>query len=114
MTARQRAVSVRWTAAFLCLVLGAGVAAAGDRAAGRKKAVLCQGCHGLDGISKIPEGPNLAGQDEPYLIKALHDYKTGARKNEMMALVTPNLSDQDIADLAAYYAGIEVTVAPPK
>lgn len=80
--------------------------AAGDAAAGRKAAVQCQACHGLDGKAKIPEAPNLAGQSEPYLAKALGDYKTGARQNEMMSLVAPKLSDQDIADLAAYYAGL--------
>jgi cytochrome c553 len=115
MTAKgMRAAAIPATGLFLCLVLAAGGAEAGDRAAGRKKAIQCQACHGLDGLSKIPEGPNLAGQDENYLIKALRDYKSGARKNEMMSLVVPNLTEQDIADLAAYYAGIEVTVAPPK
>jgi cytochrome c553 len=105
-------VALRATGVLFCLVLASGAATAGDRAAGRKKAIQCQACHGLDGLSKIPEGPNLAGQDEQYLIKAIRDYKTGARKNEMMSLVVPNLSDQDIEDLAAYYAGIEVTVTP--
>jgi cytochrome c553 len=85
----------------------APVQAAGDPAAGRKAAVQCQACHGLDGKAKIPEAPNLAGQTEPYLAKTLGDYKTGARQNEMMALVAPKLSDQDIADLAAYYASLE-------
>jgi cytochrome c553 len=80
--------------------------AAGDPAAGRKAAVQCQACHGLDGKAKIPEAPNLAGQTEPYLAKALGDYRTGARQNEMMTLVAPKLSDQDIADLAAYYASL--------
>jgi cytochrome c553 len=103
--------------AVLGLILAAtatAAPAAGDRTAGRKKATQCQACHGLDGLSKIPEGPNLAGQDENYLVKALRDYKTGARKNDMMSIVAPGLSDQDMADLAAYYAGIEVTVMPPK
>jgi len=80
--------------------------AAGDAAAGRKAAVQCQACHGLDGKAKIPEAPNLAGQSEPYLAKALGDYRTGARQNEMMSLVAPKLTDQNIADLAAYYAGL--------
>jgi cytochrome c553 len=80
--------------------------AAGDAAAGRKAALQCQACHGLDGKAKVPEAPNLAGQTEPYLMKALGDYKTGARQNDMMSLVAPKLSDQDIADLAAYYASL--------
>jgi cytochrome c553 len=89
-------------------------AGAADVAAGRRKALQCQACHGLDGLSKLPEAPHLAGQPERYLVKSLEDYRTGARKDEMMALVVKNLSAQDIADLAAYYAAIEVSVQPPK
>ncbi len=89
-------------------------AGAGDIAAGRRKALQCQACHGLDGLSKLPEAPHLAGQPERYLVKSLDEYRTGARKDDMMALIVKNLSDQDIADLAAYYAAIEVSVQPPK
>jgi cytochrome c553 len=89
--------------------------AAGDVTAGRQKALMCQTCHGLDGKAKIPEAPNLAGQSPTYLIKALNDYRSGARKNDMMSLVAPTLKDKDVEDLAAYYSAIEVTViAPPK
>ena len=88
--------------------------AAGDPKAGRKKALECQTCHGLDGVSKLPEAPNLSGQVENYLVKALNDYRSGARTNEMMSLVAPTLSDGDIADLAAWYASIEVTLPRPK
>jgi cytochrome c553 len=113
MTTRLKgALSICLTGILLGLL--PGEASAGDRIAGRKKAAQCQACHGLDGLSKIPEGPNLAGQDENYLVKAIRDYKTGARKNDMMSIVAPGLSEEDIADLAAYYAAIEVTVAPPK
>ena len=55
----------------------------------------------------------LAGQEEVYLVKALKDFKTGERKNEMMSVLAPALSDQDIDDLAAYYASIPVTVGKP-
>jgi cytochrome c553 len=88
--------------------------ATGDSKAGRKKALECQTCHGLDGVSKLPEAPNLSGQVETYLVKALNDYKSGARTNEMMSLVAAALSDGDIADLAAWYASIEVTVQKPR
>jgi cytochrome c553 len=92
-----------------------GSAVAGDARAGRQKALQCQTCHGLDGLAKLPEAPNLAGQSEAYLIKALKDFRGGTRKNDMMSLVIANLKDADIADLAAYYAAIPVTVgAPPK
>ena len=80
--------------------------AAGDKVAGKKKALQCQTCHGMDGLSKLPEAPNLAGQVEVYLVKAMADYKSGARKNDMMSFVAPNLSDQDMADLAAYFASL--------
>jgi cytochrome c553 len=103
-------------AASAVVLTGPGrVAAAGDVKAGRQKALQCQTCHGLDGQAKLPEAPNLAGQNEVYLTKALRDYRGGARKNDMMSLVTANLKDVDIADLAAYYAAIPVTVgSPPK
>jgi cytochrome c553 len=86
---------------------------AGNVSAGRQKALMCQTCHGLDGSAKIPEAPSLAGQSIVYLTKALNDYRSGARKNDMMSLVAPTLSDKDVEDLAAYYSAIEVTVSPP-
>jgi cytochrome c553 len=89
-------------------------AEAGDIAAGRRKALACQTCHGLDGLSKLPDAPHLAGQPEPYLVKSLDDYRKGTRSNELMTLVVKNLSDQDIADLAAYYSAIEISATAPK
>ena len=86
---------------------------AADAKAGRQKITVCQACHGLDGVSKNPEAPNLAGQLEGYIVKALNDYKSGARKNETMNIVAKDLSDQDMADIAAYYSSIEVDVIPP-
>jgi cytochrome c553 len=99
----------------LAVLLPTGAAAqAGDVAAGRRKALQCQACHGLDGLSKLPEAPHLAGQPEHYLIKSIDEYRTGARRHDMMTLVATNLSDQDIADLAAYYAAIEISAVPPR
>jgi cytochrome c553 len=88
------------------LAATASAKADGDVAAGHKKAAQCQNCHGLDGKATIPEAPNLAGQSEIYLLKALGDYKSGARKNEMMSVIAPNSSDGDVADLAAYYSSL--------
>jgi cytochrome c553 len=88
--------------------------AAGNVAAGRQKALQCQTCHGLDGLSKLPESPNIAGNPEQYLVRQLNAFRKGERKNDMMSIVVQQLSDQDIADLAAYYAAIEVTVKMPK
>jgi cytochrome c553 len=75
----------------------------GDIQAGRAKATQCAACHGLDGMSKLPEAPNLAGQTEEYLVKALNDFRSGARQNEMMTVMAKTLSDKDVANLAAYY-----------
>jgi cytochrome c553 len=93
---------------------GSAPAAAGDVAAGRRKALQCQTCHGLDGLSKLPEAPHLAGQPERYLVKSLDEYRKGIRNDEMMTLVVKDLSDQDIADLAAYYSAIEISVKAPQ
>jgi cytochrome c553 len=97
----------------LAVIATVGGSNAGDIKAGRQKALQCQTCHGLDGEAKLPEAPNLAGQTEVYLIKSLQDYRAGARKNDMMSIVAADLKDQDIADLAAYYAAIPFTVGPP-
>ena len=97
--------------ASVCLLLaGGGVCGAGDVKAGRAKALMCQACHGLDGLSKTPDAPNIAGQTEPYIAAQLQAYKSGARKNDAMSVVAPSLSDTDIEDLAAYFSAIEINV----
>jgi cytochrome c553 len=83
---------------------------AGDVMAGRQKAQMCQACHGTDGLSKVPEAPNIAGQVETYLVTQLKAFKAGTRKNESMSVVVSTLSDQDIENLAAYFAAIEVRI----
>jgi cytochrome c553 len=90
-------------ALILATVWSTNAALAADVQAGRAKAVQCQACHGIDGLAKIPDAPNLAGQTEEYLVKALNDFKSGARQNEMMTMMAKPLSDTDIANLAAYY-----------
>jgi cytochrome c553 len=86
------------------------VCAAGDIKSGRTKALMCQACHGLDGLSKVPDAPNIAGQTEPYLVAQLQAFKSGTRKNDAMSLVAQSLSDTDIDDLAAYFSAIEINV----
>jgi len=76
----------------------------GDLAKGAEKARQCAACHGDDGNSEDTGFPRLAGQYESYLAKALHDYKSGVRKNGLMAGFAAGLSEDDIADVAAYYA----------
>jgi len=99
---------------YLALSLGmaawfglAGAAqAAGDVAAGKTKSVTCVACHGADGKGVAPN-PGLAGKSEDQLLTAMKDYKSGKRENAIMkALVIP-LSDQDITNLAAYYASLK-------
>ena len=85
-------------------------AAAADAKAGRAKALACQACHGLDGLSKVPDAPNIAGQSEGYLAAQLKAFRSGARRNESMSVVAATLSDGDIENLAAYYAAIEIKV----
>jgi cytochrome c553 len=78
--------------------------AKGDPAEGQKKSQVCQACHGADGKSIDPSYPNLAGQHESYLVKALGDYRAGRRTNPIMSPMAVNLTDQDILDLAAWYS----------
>jgi cytochrome c553 len=84
--------------------------AGGDVRAGREKAQKCEVCHGLDGVSKVVEAPNIAGQNQQYLVKQVNAFKSGERQNEMMSIIARTLSPDDIEDLAAYYAAIEITV----
>lgn len=93
------------TLALLTLGAVAPSMAAGDASAGKGKAGLCATCHGADGNSPSDMFPKLAGQGEPYLVKQLQEFKSGVRNNAVMAPMVAALSDQDIADLAAYYAG---------
>ncbi|MGQ9370513.1 c-type cytochrome [Azospirillum sp. ST 5-10] len=92
------------------LLLPSTAAAAGDPDAGAAKARVCQTCHGREGIAAAPQVPNLAGQDEWYLAEQLKAFRAGKRRNEQMDVVAKGLSDQDIADLAAWFAGFTVTV----
>lgn len=78
---------------------------AGDAVQGAQKAQSCFACHGAQGAKPImPEYPILAGQVEDYIVRALSDYKSGARKNAIMAGQAAALSKQEIEDLAAYFA----------
>jgi len=80
---------------------------AADAVAGKAKATLCGGCHGADGISLTPDVPNLAGQKEAYLVKAIKDFRDGNRSNPMMASMAKNLSDADVVDIAAYFSSLK-------
>jgi cytochrome c553 len=87
-------------------------ASAADLAAGAAKAKeVCAACHGIDGNSPTPDYPKLAGQHRDYLEKALRDYKSGERKNPIMAGFAAALSKKDIENLAAHYHGQPAVLA---
>lgn len=89
---------------LMMALLVSSVAIAADPDAGKEKSQSCQACHGPDGNSPTPNFPNIAGQYENYLLRALKDYKGGQRKNAIMAGMVAALSEQDMRDLAAYYS----------
>ena len=76
----------------------------GDATAGQEKSSTCAACHGPEGIATQPSYPNLAGQYESYLAQALLSYRSGARENAIMYGFASQLSDEDIDDLAAWFA----------
>ena len=80
---------------------------AGDAEAGKKKSIVCAACHGNNGISIIPSYPNLAGQKEQYLVDSLKAYRDGLRRNMQMTPLASRLSDEDVKNLAAYYASLD-------
>lgn len=88
------------------VALFAATANAGDVEAGKAKSAVCAACHGGAGISPTPIWPNLAGQKEQYLIAQLKAFKDGTRKNAQMAPMVAGLSDEDMANLAAYYSSL--------
>lgn len=93
----------------LLLVVSATANAEGDAAAGQAKSVTCTACHGADGngVTGLPLQPRLAGQHVEYLVKQVQDYKSGTRENAIMAPMVAALSDEDINDVSAYYAGLQ-------
>jgi cytochrome c553 len=98
-------------AAAVVSLAPAGAIAGGDAANGEALSATCAACHGADGNSTIEANPILAGQYESYLVQALKDYRSGARQNAIMAGFAAALSDQDIRDLAAYFASQESELA---
>jgi cytochrome c553 len=101
--------SLSLAAAFVCMSLGiANIAAAdtvvGSAEAGSTKAAVCTACHGLNGNSANPEWPNLAGQNAAYVREQLGMFKARKRINEIMFPIVKDMSEQDFADVAAYFA----------
>ncbi|AXS41352.1 cytochrome c [Breoghania sp. L-A4] len=109
-----RPLTLRGTLCVLAAALAATPAfAAGDLEAGRKKARMCQVCHGLDGIGKNPDVPNLAGESPQYITRQLKAFRSGERTHAQMSIIAKGLSDEDIANVATYYSKIKVEVTLP-
>jgi cytochrome c553 len=107
---RQDCVSSPSARIGALLVLGAALApvapalAGGSIEAGQAKSTVCAACHGVDGNSLNPIWPSIAGQNEAYIVRSLRDFKAGTRKNVLMTAQAAALSEEDIQDLAAYFA----------
>ena len=86
------------------LLLVSASAMAADIEAGKAKSAICAACHGPAGVSMNPMWPNLAGQKEQYLAKQIKAFRDGTRKDPTMAPMVAALTDDDVANLAAYYA----------
>jgi cytochrome c553 len=82
-------------------------------AAGKGKAQACITCHGPLGLSQLPNAPHLAGQPEIYVAEQLKAYRSGKRSNEVMNVIARPLTDEDISQLAAWYASLVLEVRPP-
>ena len=99
---------------FASLMMLNTAAIAGDAAAGKNKAAACGGCHGMDGNSFVPTFPKLAGQNETYIVNQLKAFKANdTRKNDIMLGMAAGLSEQDMADIGAYFQGQRVSAAAP-
>ena len=96
--------------AATCALLGSATAAwaAGDATAGKAKSITCAACHNADGNSSITQYPKIAGQSADYLLKQLKDFKSGERVNAIMVGMVAPLTDEDMADISAFYATQQV------
>lgn len=98
----------------MLLFATSGAALAGDPAAGKTKSAACGGCHGFDGNSPVPAYPKLAGQNEAYISKQIHDFKANTtRQNGIMLGMVAALSDEDAADIGAYFQAQSLAQAAP-
>lgn len=94
-------------------LLPAEASLAQDIDAGRKVAGQCRTCHGLDGFARIPIAPHIGGEPAPYIETQLRAFRDGSREHEMMTVVASSLTDQQIADVAAWYSHFDVTATLP-
>jgi cytochrome c553 len=103
------------TGTVLAFAASAALAADGNAAKGKEKTALCEGCHGIEdyrtAYPAVYHVPKLGGQHAGYMVKALQAYKSGERSHPTMRAIAAGLTDQDMADLAAYYAASDVKTA---
>ena len=107
------------TGFILAVLCGSSIAqTTGNPTAGREKIQMCVGCHGLPGwrtaFPEVYSVPMIAGQHPQYLVKALQAYKTGERNHPSMRAIAASLTDEDMANLAAYYGAAAPAVAAKK
>jgi cytochrome c553 len=104
----KRRGGFRAVTAATALLVSVSAWAEGDPARGKARAQMCEGCHGIadyrTAYPRVYPVPRIGGQQAPYIVKTLQDYKTGARRHPTMRGIAATLSDRDMADLAAYYA----------
>ncbi|HEV7822832.1 MAG TPA: c-type cytochrome [Burkholderiales bacterium] len=111
----MRMINAIVTGTVLAFAASAALAADGNAAKGKEKTALCEGCHGIEdyrtAYPAVYHVPKLGGQHAGYMVKALQAYKSGERSHPTMRAIAAGLTDQDMADLAAYYAASDVKTA---
>ena len=105
-----------WCAMGLVGTFGLAFPALGaDTGPGKAKAdAVCAVCHGVQGIATLPNAPNLAGQPQIYLAEQLKNYRSGKRLHEVMSVIAKPLSDQDIENISAWYASLQLELRESK
>lgn len=102
-------------AALIAVACAASASFAADPAAGKKVAQgTCAVCHGLDGIAKLPDAPHLAAENVEYLMRQLKAFKSGERKHEQMSIIAQGMSDEDMANVSAWYSQIKIRAEMPQ
>ena len=104
----------KWCLAGGLMLASTAPTLAQDAKVGRDKAQQCSLCHGELGIANVPNAPNLAGENASYLAAQLKAFRGGKREHHQMTIIASGLTDEDIADLSAWFAKIKVEVTAPK
>jgi cytochrome c553 len=104
----------KWYLAGGLMLASTVPALAQDAKVGRDKAQQCSLCHGELGIANVPNAPNLAGENASYIAAQLKAFRGGKREHHQMTIIASGLTDEDIADLSAWFAKIKVEVTAPE